>query len=99
MSKPKIELNGRIEKKLDSLDEKVSLISETVIKNTAVLEEHQRRSTINEESLELLRKEVEPIKKHVAMFSGAFKAFAAIGGVIAAIAAIVSMINTLKALF
>jgi len=78
----------RIEHKVDTLLNKVSDISNEVVRNSTVLEEHQRRSKANEDAVDLLRTELDPIKKHVAMWGGAAKVAVAIGSVIAALGAI-----------
>lgn len=62
----------RLEAKVDKLDLKtdrmVDLLihnAENNIKNTAILEEHQRRSVANEEATAILRQQLDPIKTHV----------------------------------
>lgn len=39
---------------------------DTLIRNTAALEEHMRRTELAEEGINLLKKDLEPIKTHVA---------------------------------
>jgi hypothetical protein len=47
----------RIEDKLDRLDERMDKMNETLIKNTVVLDEHQRRSIASENRLEVVEKQ------------------------------------------
>lgn len=86
----------RIEDKLDKLTDKVSEVSENVIKNTATLQEHQRRSLANEESVEILKQELAPLKEHVAAWGIAGKfavALAGLAGFLAALAEIYQAFN------
>jgi hypothetical protein len=55
----------RLEDKLDSVAEQLSAIDKTLITNTVILEEHQRRSLANEKAVQLLEAQVLPISQHV----------------------------------
>jgi len=68
----------RIETKLDEIAETIGEINVTLAKQSIILEEHQRRSLANEQSVELL-------KKQHNMFVGAIKLIS----IIAALAAII----------
>jgi hypothetical protein len=83
----------RIEDKLDRLSDKVSDIAGTVTDNTTILKEHQRRSVANEKAIDLMQKELDPIKKHVAVWGVAGKIAVAIAGVAGFIAAIVQILS------
>lgn len=55
----------RLEEKLDSVSQQLANIDKTLVANTIILEEHQRRSLANEKAVELLESQVLPISKHV----------------------------------
>jgi hypothetical protein len=55
----------RLEQKLDNVTDKLNSIDRTLIANTVILEEHQRRSIANEAAVKLLETQVLPISKHV----------------------------------
>lgn len=55
----------RLEEKLDNVTEKLNDIDKTLITNTVILEEHQRRSLANEAAVKLLESQVLPISRHV----------------------------------
>lgn len=59
----------RLEDKIDSVGEQLASIDKTLVANTVILEEHQRRSLANEESVKLLQAQVLPIAKHVHVMS------------------------------
>jgi len=64
--------------KLNRIEAKLDTMSEVLIKNTAILDEHQRRST-------QLETRFEPIETHVKNLQGVVKFFKFLG-VLAAIA-------------
>lgn len=53
-------------KKLDDMDDKINNIDKTLVRNTASLEEHIRRT-------ELLEGAMKPVQEHVSMMKGAAK--------------------------
>lgn len=55
----------RLEEKLDSVGDQLASIDKTLVANTVILEEHQRRSLANEKAVELLESQILPIAKHV----------------------------------
>lgn len=55
----------RIFNKIDKMDERLSNIDTSLVRNTLSLEEHVRRSAAAEESIEILKKELKPIQQHV----------------------------------
>ena len=63
----------KLESKFDAMQEKIDAITEKVVENSAVLEEHQRRSLANEKMVEMLKEEVKPIQRHVIMVDGVLK--------------------------
>lgn len=54
-----------IKKDLSDLKDNQSETQELTVKNTIILEEHMRRTSIAEERIEMLQKDLEPIKDHV----------------------------------
>jgi hypothetical protein len=60
----------------DDLLNRLDAISGDLREVKADLRHHIRRTELNEESLTLLRSEVEPLKTHVAMWGGAGKLLA-----------------------
>lgn len=54
-----------MEKRIAKIEEKLDQLVEIAIKNTVVLEEHQRRSLALEDHVKILEKEVAPIRDHV----------------------------------
>lgn len=63
----------KLDSKLDIIDARLNNIDITSTKQSMILEEHQRRSLLNEENIELLRTEFKPVEKQVAMANGALK--------------------------
>jgi chromosome segregation ATPase len=72
----------RIEDKVDKVEEAITEIKVTLSRNTASLEEHMRRSDAIEEYVQALdkhlnenvvKKDLEPIKKHVNQVTWAIK--------------------------
>lgn len=55
----------RLEEKLDTVSDQLTSIDKTLVANTIILEEHQRRSLANEKAVELLEAQILPISKHV----------------------------------
>lgn len=66
---------------LEKLSEKQDRMNETLIRNTATLEEHVRRTN-------LLEAEIKPIKRHVDVVQGAGKFTVAIAGLVATLKSI-----------
>lgn len=79
------EIESLILAKIDKIDTHLDKINDTLIQQHGTLEQHILRTQINEENISLLRKDVEPIKKHVWMIQGALKilgSLSVIGGII-----------------
>jgi hypothetical protein len=68
----------KIEEKLDKVDEKLSSIDVTLAKQAKDLEHHIFRTDLAEQNLELLRAEMQPIKKHVALMDAGLKIIGAL---------------------
>lgn len=63
----------KLEKNIEKISDGVADINVTLAKQHASLDEHMRRTSALEESVDLLRKEVKPVQSHVAMMHGAAK--------------------------
>lgn len=81
---PKEDRNWRIERKLDSITEKVGAVQITLAAQHEVLAEHVRRTNI-------LEAKIEPIQKHVSRVEGALKLI----GILGVIATILESIHFL----
>lgn len=68
----------RLEEKLDTVSDQLTSIDKTLLTNTIILEEHQRRSLANEKAVELLESQLQPITKHVYLVNILSKAALAI---------------------
>ena len=82
----------RILDRIDNLVNEMSEIKVILAKQEAAIEEHIYRTNLLEESVEALRKEVEPVKKHVTYVEIALKL---VGG----IAVLVGLFESIKSLF
>lgn len=75
----------RLEYKIDKIVDVQVKQEVNLGKLTISVEEHVKRSNLQEENMSILRQEVEPIKQHVAMVTGVLKFL----GILSMIAAIV----------
>jgi hypothetical protein len=55
----------KLDQRIDSLDQKLDDLTIIAVKNTAILEEHQRRSLALERHVEVLEKNLTPVETHV----------------------------------
>lgn len=72
----------KIDEKLDRIEDKISNIDVTLVKQAKDLEHHIYRTDLAEQNIEILRKEMEPVKNHVSFVDASLK----IIGVIASVA-------------
>lgn len=72
------ELLVRLEAKMDQLSDKQTEMNVTLVKQEANVAEHMRRTDLLEEHIGEIRKELSPIKAHVAAWGGAGKVLAVI---------------------
>lgn len=63
----------RIEDKIDGISKDVSSIDKTLAQQHISLQEHMRRTSLAEESISLIRKDIEPVKAHINRIDGAIK--------------------------
>ncbi len=78
----------KIEEKLDKVEDKLSSIDVTLVKQAKDLEHHIFRTDLAETNIELLRAEMQPVKKHVALMDATLKVIGAIASVITFVAAL-----------
>jgi chromosome segregation ATPase len=81
----------KIEEKLDKVDEKLSSIDVTLARQAKDLEHHIYRTSLAEENIELLRTELQPVKKHVALMDASLKVIGALASAIAFVLGIIRM--------
>jgi cob(I)alamin adenosyltransferase len=74
------EVSNLVKDRADKLDAKLETIASDIVeikitsaKHNEALIYHIKRSDLNEENIEMLRKEFEPIKAHVAATNGVLK--------------------------
>lgn len=72
----------QVEAKVDKLDSKLDNIEVTMARNTESLIHHEKRTTLNEQHLELLRSEITPIKNHVQAVNTLILLITGIGGIL-----------------
>ena len=65
----------KLDEKVDKTNDRLNSMDKTLVKQEENLKEHMRRT-------DLLENDLKPIKKHVAVMNGAFKALGIIGTVI-----------------
>lgn len=68
----------KIEAKVDIIEEKISSIDITLAKQAKDLEHHIYRTELAEQNLELIRQEMVPVKKHVALMDASLKIIGAL---------------------
>jgi uncharacterized membrane protein (DUF106 family) len=83
----------RIEEKMDEFNEKLHSIDKTLERNTVSLEEHMRRSALNEEAIELLKEEFKPVQKHVTQVHAILQFFGFLGILASIVAGIVKFLE------
>ena len=71
----------KIEAKVDLIEEKISSIDVTLANQAKDLEHHIYRTELAEQNLELIRQEMVPVKKHVALMDAGLKVIGALSSV------------------
>ncbi len=82
----------KIEDKLDRVDEKLSSIDVTLARQAKDLEHHIYRTSLAEENIELLRTELQPVKKHVALIDAGLKIMGVLASVFTVILGAIKLI-------
>lgn len=89
------EINQKIDKISDHVEivkESLHRMDKTLVRQEENLREHMRRTDLNEKSIESVRDDLKPIKRHVNMLEGALKFL----GIVSLLLTILTM--TMKAL-
>lgn len=68
----------KIEEKVDRIESKISSIDVTLAKQAKDLEHHIYRTELAEQNLDLIRREMVPVKKHVALMDASLKVIGAL---------------------
>lgn len=71
------------DQKIDKILEEITEIKITMAKNTSSLEDHMRRTELNEQRLEKFEEKLVPVITHVEKITFAWKVIATIGTLIA----------------
>lgn len=90
---------GRIdtlEEKIDAVSENIASIDKTLAVNTSSLQEHMRRTELNEKAIEVLKEDLKPISKHVHAVNVILKVAASLGGAAATIYYTIEVIRYLN---
>lgn len=74
--------NERIYELLDKISEDISELKVTSAKQEENIKEHIRRTELAEENLEIIRKEIQPLKEHVIAINGVLKIIGVISVII-----------------
>lgn len=75
---------NRIEDKIDKITDRLNDIDKTLVRNTADLENHMKRTEQNETMIKGLQEDLKPVKSHVALMNNIAKIIVFLG-VLAAI--------------
>lgn len=81
----------KIEEKVDRIEEKISNIDITLAKQAKDLEHHIYRTDLAEQNIELIRQEMQPVKKHVALMDASLKVIGALSSLAMFIMGVVKM--------
>lgn len=81
----------KLEEKLEKIDERLSSIGITLVKQEVNLREHMRRTQLNEQAIEKITDNLVPINKHVSHVEGAFKVLGMIATAAGVIAGVIKL--------
>lgn len=91
--------NERIYEVLDKISEDISDLKVTTAKQEENIKEHIRRTEIAEENLDLIRKEIEPLKEHVIVINGFLKIVGAISVIVGSVAGMIRIFDIIIGIF
>jgi cob(I)alamin adenosyltransferase len=91
--------NERIYEVLDKISEDISDLKVTSAKQEENIKEHIRRTEIAEENLDLIRKEIEPLKEHVIVINGFLKIVGAISVIVGSVAGMIRIFDIISGIF
>lgn len=83
----------KIEEKVDRIESKISSIDVTLAKQAKDLEHHIYRTELAETNIELLRSEIQPVKKHVALMDASLKIIGAVASIVTFIVGLIKMFS------
>jgi archaellum component FlaC len=83
----------KIEEKLDKVEERISSIDVTLAKQAKDLEHHIYRTELAEENLSLIRQEMIPVKKHVALMDASLKVIGATATIVTFVLGVIRLIS------
>lgn len=83
--------SNKFEEKLEKMHDDIVEIKVILSANTATVEHHVKRSDIAEENINMIRKEMEPIKVHVNKVEGGLAMAYFVSKIIAGIATVVGV--------
>lgn len=82
----------KMDQKLDRIEDKISNIDVTLAKQAKDLEHHIYRTDLAEHNIELLRTEIQPVKRHVAIVDASLKIIGAIASIVTFAAGVYKLI-------
>lgn len=81
----------KIDEKVDRIESKISSIDVTLAKQSKDLEHHIYRTDLAETNIELLRNEIQPVKKHIAFMDASLKLIGALSSVFMFVMGVIKM--------
>lgn len=81
--------------KQEDFNKEIATVKIILARQEENLEEHMRRTQLNEENLELLRSELKPVQRHVDMINGVLKLIGGIAVVVSIITGVLAIISQL----
>jgi hypothetical protein len=82
----------KMDQKLDRIEDKISNIDVTLAKQAKDLEHHIYRTDLAEEQIKLVKEEIQPIKKHVALMDASLRIIGAIASAVTFIAGVYKLL-------
>jgi archaellum component FlaC len=82
----------KIEAKVEKIEDSISNIDITLAKQAKDLEHHIYRTSLAEENIELLRTELQPVKKHVALVDAGLKLVGALASATAFVLGVIKIL-------
>lgn len=72
----------KIHEKLDKISDRMGTIETSQARTEVIMDEHIRRTALNEENIDILRKEFKPVKAHVQFINNISKFVAGVAAVL-----------------
>lgn len=87
----------QLSQKIDKLDDRLDQIDKILVKQEVNIDSHIQRTRIAEENIQLIRDELKPVKKHVAMVNNTMKVLGVLfSGLVVIAGAIASVVKVLE---